>query len=265
MICVILMSKKLFTGGKLYCGALWVFLVLLLLSVYGRWLVDATPKTLLPAWWIFGPFIVLTDFLSPVFIDRFWFLVFCICGLAVCVLFWVLGRGGWRIRVVSAAILAAIMAAPFAVLFMYAPYSLRTVRVSSGYELIWLTQPQSRFDSAFKTAQREHDVHGCEYLLHGWGPDNRLYYGSDCGNTLWMYDPQTGEKPRRIQSLPLNSEFLTPVTATGNTRPSGKNGIWATWVAETSLSPDGRSRAAVIQDSFYGPFDLIVMHRLVLD
>ena len=263
MICAILMSKKLLTGGRVHRGALWTFLVLLLLSVYGRWLVDATPEPLRPAWWVFGPFILLTDFLNPVFFDRFWFFIFCICGLAMCVLFWVLGRGGWKIRTVSAAILASIIAAPFAVMFMYGPYSLRTVRVARGFELIWLTQPQGRFASAFKTAQREHDVNGCEYLLHGWGPDNRLYYGSDCGNALWMYDPQTGEKPRRLQHLPVDSRSLTAVTATGNFRVSGQDGLSASWVTEVSLSPDGRSRAAVIQDSFYGPFDLIVMHRSV--
>ena len=263
MICAILINKKLLAGGRLHRGAIWTFLALLLLSVYGKWLVDATPETLRPAWWIFGPFLLLTDFLNPVFFDRVWFFLFCICGLIMCVLFWVTGRGRWIVRAVSASFLGLVIAAPVAVMFMYGPYSLRTVRVARGYELIWLTQPQGRFASAFKTAQREHDVNGCEYLLHGWSPDNRLYYGSDCGNALWMYDPQTGEKPRRLQHLPVDSGSLTAVTATGNFRPSGQDGLSATWVTEVSLSPDGRSRAAVIQDSFYGPFDLIVMHRSV--
>ena len=63
-------------------------------------------------------------------------------------------------------------------MFMYGPYSLRSVRVAQEYELNWLTQPEGKFASAFKSAQREHDVYGCRYLLHGWGRDNRLYYGS---------------------------------------------------------------------------------------
>ncbi len=259
MICAILMRKQLFTGGRLHRGALWTFLILLLLSVYGRWLVDATPVPLRNAWLVFGPFIMLTDFLNPVFFDRFWFFVFCICGLAMCVLFWVLGRGGWKIRAVSAAILASIIAAPFAVSSMYGPYSLRTVRVAGGYELSWLTQPQSPFASAFKTAQREHDVNGCEYLLHGWGLDSRLYFGSKCRKDLWMYDPQVDMKPRRIQRLPIESGSLTEVFPSGNSRPLGDGGLSVSRVVEDSISPEGKFRAFVIQDSLYGPYDVLVM------
>ena len=169
------------------------------------------------------------------------------------------------VRAFSASAARIIVAAPFAVMIMYGPYSLRTVRVANGYELTWLTQPQGRFASAFKTAQREHDVRVCKFLLKGWGPDNRIYYGSNCGTGLWMYDPKTGEKPLRLQHLPVDSESLTAVRITGHFRPSGQDGLSATRVTETSLSPDGLSLAAVIQDSFYGPFDLIVMHRSLPD
>lgn len=252
---------ELLVRNRLLKSSLWIFLVLLLLSIYGKWLVDATPETLRLTWWIFGPFLLFTDFLNPVFFDRVWFFLFCICGLTICVLFWFTGRGQWMVRAISASASGIIVAAPVAVMIMYGPYSLRTVRVANGYELSWLTQPQGRFASAFKTAQREHDVSGCKYLLKGWSLDNRIYYGSNCGTGLWMYDPKTGEKPRRLQHLPVDSESLTAVRVTGNSRPSGQDGLSATLVAETSLSPDGRSLAAVIQDSFYGPFDLIVMHR----
>ena len=261
MICAILINNKLLANGRLYRGAIWTFLALLVLSVYGRWLIDATPEPLRPAWWIFGPFILLTDILNPVFFDRMWFFLFCICGLSMCVLFWDTGRGGWRLRAVSAAFLGLIIAAPFAVMFMYGPYSLRSVSVAQKYELNWLTQPEGKFASAFKSAQREHDVLGCRYLLRGWSSDNRLYYGSDCGNGLWMYDPQSGKKPRRIQHLPVDSGSLTTVNPTDHSRPSGKDGLWATKVVEDSMSPDGRFRAAVIQDIFYGPFEVLVMHR----
>ena len=118
MICAILINNKLLANGRLYRGAIWTFLALLLLSVYGRWLIDATPEPLRPAWWIFGPFILLTDILNPVFFDRMWFFLFCICGLSMCVLFWDAGRGGWRLRAVSATFLGMIIAAPFAVMLM---------------------------------------------------------------------------------------------------------------------------------------------------
>ena len=259
MICAILMSKRLFTGGRLHRGALWTFLILLLLSVYGRWLVYATPEPLRPAWWVFGPFILLTDLLNPVFFDRFWFFMFCICGVAICVLFWVRGRGGWKIRAVSAAILASIIAAPFAVLFMYGPYSLRTVRVARGYELSWLTEPKGNFASAFKSAQREHDVFGCKYRLHGWGLDSRLYFGSKCRKDLWVFDPQVDKTPRRIQSFPFESGSLTEVYPTGNSRPLGDGGLAVSRVVEYSILPGGKFRAFVIQDSLYGPYDVLVM------
>ena len=261
MICSILINNKLLANGRLYRGAIWTFLALLLLSVYGRWLIDATPEPLRPAWWIFGPFILLTDILNPVFFDRMWFFLFCICGLSMCVLFWDTGRGGWRLRAVSATFLGLIIAAPFAVMFMYGPYSLRSVSVAPGYELNWLTQPKGNFASAFKSAQREHDVYGCRYLLHGWGRDNRLYYGSYCGSSLWLYDPQTGEKPPRIQHLPVDSGTLAPVPPTGHTRLNGEGGLRVSRVVEEAMSPDGRFKAAVIQDSFYGPYDVLVMQR----
>ncbi len=259
MICAILVNKKLPAGGRLHRGALWAFLVLLLLSVYGRWLVDATPEPLRPAWWVFGPFILLTDLLNPVFLDRFWFFMFCICGVAICVLFWVLGRGGWKIPAVSAAILASIIAAPFAVLFMYGPYNLRTVRVHREYELSWLTEPKGNFASAFKSAQREHDVFGCKYRLHGWGPDSRLYFGSKCRKDLWVFDPQVDKTPRRIQSYPFESGSLTEVTPSRHFRPMGDGGLAVSRVVEDSISPEGEFRAFVIQDSLYGPYDVLVM------
>lgn len=261
MDCETLTDRNLLGSSKLIRGATWTFLILLLLSLYGRWLMEATPEPLHLAWWILGPFLMLTDFLNLTLYSQFWFFIFWVTGLSLCGLHWLWGRKGWRSRVVSISILGVVLAAPLAVTQMYDQYQLRSVKLAQGYELVWLTEPEGRFASAFKSAQREHDVKGCSFQLHGWSRDNLLFFSSECSNNLWTYSPQSGGKPQSSQHLPTGPGSLTAVTFTKHTRSSGKDGLWVTKVVGESLSPDGRSRAAVIQDSFYGPFDIIVMQQ----
>ncbi len=258
MIYTILVSKYLPGGHRLLRGIVWVFLFLLLLSVYGRWLIDGTPELARPVWTALGPLVLLTDFLNPAFVAPFWFFAFCAVGLIVCSLFWTAERRGTIARIVSAAILGAILVAPFAVIQMYGPYTLRSVGVAQGYELQLLTQPQGYFSSAFKSAPRAHDIDGCKVRMHGWSIDNQLYYGSDCRNDLWRYDPLSRNGPQRIELLPTDFAPSTGISAT-QVRTHGGDSLWVTRIVEESLSPDGMFRAAVIQDSFYGPFDVIVM------
>ena len=241
---------------------MWSALALLLLSLYGRWLIDATPGALRPAWYVFGPFLWLTDFLNLVLFSQFWFFFLCTVGLSVCglLMFW----GGWRARIVSALILGLVLAAPFAITQIYGQYTLRTVVSAPGYEINWLTQPKGRFSSAFKSAQREHDVTGCRYRIHGWSKNNRLYFGSHCRNDMWMYDAQERGNPRRIQRLPRGFEPVSAVK-TWQVRHSGQGGLSVTKVVEESESKDGRTKAFVVQDSFYGPFDVLIMWRDKLD
>ena len=241
---------------------MWSALALLMLSLYGRWLIEATPGALRPAWYVFGPFLLLTEFLNLVLFSQFWFFFLCAVGLSVCgiILFW----GGWRARTVSSLILGLVLAAPFAITQIYGQYTLRTVASARGYEIDWLTQPEGNFSSAFKTAQREHDVHGCRYRIHGWSKNNRLYFGSRCMNDLWMYDAQKKEDPQRIQRLPRGFEPVSAVK-TWQVRPSGQGGLWVTHVVEESESKNGRTKAFVVQDSFYGPYDVLLMWREALD
>lgn len=132
-------SKYLPGGHRLLRGIVWVFLFLLLLSVYGRWLIDGTPELARPVWTALGPLVLLTDFLNPAFVGPLWFFALCAVGLIVCSLFWTAERPGRITRIVSAAILGAILVAPFAVTQMYGPYTLRSVDVVPGYQLDWLT------------------------------------------------------------------------------------------------------------------------------
>lgn len=260
MIRSIPINRELLGRSRLLRGGMWLFLFLLLLSLYGHWLIAATPEPLNLAWRIIGPFYLLTDFLNPVYVDRSWFFSLCVGGLIVCGLFWVAGRKGWRVRAVLGALVSFILAAPLFVTQMYDPYVLRSVSAAPVYELNWLTQPVGVFASAFKSAQREHDVVGCKYRLHGWSGDQRLYYGSDCRNDLWMYDPQSGGKPRRIKRLPVDSGISSTVI-TAHFRPTGKGGLWVSKVVEESPSADSMNTAYVIQDSFYGPYDVVVLSR----
>ena len=258
MIYTIPVSKYLPGGRRLLRGGVWVFLLLFLLSVYGRWLINGTPELVRPVWTALGPLVLLTDFLRLAFYDLFWFVVLWAFGLIVCTLFWVAGRRARIARIASGAIAVALLAAPFAVPSMYGPYTLRSVDVVQGYELNLLTQPQGYFASAFKSAQREHDIVGCKVRLHGWSGENQLYYGSDCRNDLWRYDPLSRNGPQRIELLPTDFAPSTGISAT-QVRTHGGDSLWVTRIVEESLSPDGMFRAAVIQDSFYGPFDVIVM------
>ena len=260
MIYAIPVNKRVPGNRRLVRGAVWFLLFLLLLSVYGRWLIAGTPEQLRPIWNALGPLVLLTDFLNPAFSGRFLFFLLCTVGLAACGLFWIAERRARIGQVIPLAILGALLASPFAVTQMYGPYTLRSVDVVQGYELNWLTQPQGYFASAFKSAQRAHDIDGCRYRLHGWGGDNRFYYGSECGNDLWLYDPQSGDGPQRIKMLPGAFSAATEISAT-LARPRGEDTLWVTRIVEEATSADGMFRAAVIQDSFYGPFDVIVMRR----
>ena len=254
------LNRWLSGDRRLVRGAVWFLLFLLLLSVYGRWLIAETPEQLRPIWTVLGPLVLLTDFLNPAFSGRFLFFLLCTVGLIACGLFWNAARRARKGQVIPLAILGALLVAPFAVTQMYAPYTLRSVDVVQGYELDWLTQPQGYFASAFKSAQRAHDINGCKYRLHGWSGDNRLYYGSECGNDLWLYNPLSSDGPQRIDLLPTGFAAATEISAR-LARARGEDTLWVTRIVEDSTSADGMFSAAVIQDSFYGPFDVIVMRR----
>ena len=74
-----------------------------------------------------------------------------------------------------------------------------------------------------------------------------------------MYDPRVDMKPRRIQRLPFELGSLTEVTPSGNSRVMGDGGLAVSRVVEDSISREGKFRAFVIQDSLYGPYDVLVM------
>lgn len=173
-------------------------------------------------------------------------------------------RNKSRLIVIILSVCGLLITVPFAVMRIYEPFTL-SVQEKNGYEMNWLTQPKNQLASSLKTAQNAFDITGCRHALHGWSADNKLYYGSNCQNDLWLYDPLTSQEPQRISELPDDFESETKIVQwdkpTGPRPPKGIRNFTITF--EKSTSPDNRMEAAIIQEQFYGPLDVIVMHHLV--
>lgn len=111
--------------------------------------------------------------------------------------------------------------------------------------MLWLTEPQRPFASAFKQAQRIHEKHGCTYYLLGWTEDEVLYYRSACDGRLWAFDPATDHAPYVVSGHP-------PAVAGSSVVGVNADGVGGYYPAHpagfprrpsTTLSPtSGRSR-----------------------
>ena len=127
-----------------------------------------------------------------------------------------------------------LASAPFAVPVIYGSYNaLETFEPPPGYDVIWLTQPESSLAGTIRRAQAEiEDLYGsCEFRLLGWSEDNKLYYHKgnghpNCiygdGNALWLYDPVTGKQAERIKRLP--DGFTSSSTILKGPKVSGGSG-----------------------------------------
>ena len=239
---------------------------LLGLSIYGRWLIHITPSPYDTLWSLLGPLYLLTDFLNPVFASPLRLFSLSAAGLALIAFALIRGRPGRLVRGSLAAAAAAIVAAPLLLPLLYGEYR-PYAEAMPGYDMHWLTQPDSWFTSAFKSAQRAHEKYGCTYSLHGWSSDNVLYFQSDCGPTVWRYDPHTMDEPQLADNVPAKVEQANVVDRGHNNnypaRPvgfspdsTGQHFI----VYETSLSPDRQWTAAAIKN-YYGPRDVVVLTR----
>lgn len=144
---------------------------------------------------------IFPDFLNPMFYSP----RFMVGGIAVGVMIglaalrW--GSGSRVLRSALAVGIAAMLVFPLLLPVLYAPYA-PYAQPADGYEMVWITQPDNAWMSAFKTAQRRHDAHGCTYSLHGWSSDAVLYYGSSCEAGVWRYDPAANSEPQWISALP---------------------------------------------------------------
>lgn len=265
-------------GSTTLAVVMWVLFLPLLLGAYGDWVLHNYVETM-PLWLerflsLLGPLLAVFYLIPTLvfFAGQTSFLVFWGVGLVLCTLLWVFAQRGRVARAVSSVPLALIALAPLAVPAMYGRYdALEVYEAPPGYELDWLTQPQSFLDGAIRRAQYElDDFHGrCQYRLLGWSGENELYYFTEnapwasCnGGDYWMYDAAGGGRSQSIEGPPDDFESSTGVSP-GPEHPSGDTSItgWRGRLVEESVSPDGTMRAAVIQDWSPLHFEVVVLRR----
>ncbi len=255
---------------------MWILFLPLLLGVYGDWVLQNFVETM-PEWLertlsIMGPLLAIL-FLIPtlvVYAGQVSFLVFWGVGLVLCIVLWVFAQRGRVARAISFLPLALIAVAPLAVPAMYGRYdAMEVFQAPPGYEVDWLTKPQSLLEGAIRRAQYElDDFHGrCQYRLLGWSGEGVLYYYTEnepwetCnGGDYWMYDAAGGGGPQRIDGPPVDFASSTEVSS-GPEHPSGDTSIvaWRGRLVEESVSPDGDMRAAVIQDWSPLHYEVVVL------
>ena len=272
---------------------MWVLFVILLMGLYGDWTLYGL-GWLRPLWRtpIVGgmvglPLYIVTMIPAAVFYagQTAFFVLWCV-GLVLCVFLWVVSQRGWIARAISFVPLVLLVIAPFAIPAIYGTYSsLEIFEPPPGYEVNWLTRPESSLAGAIRRAQHGiEDLYqgSCEYRLLGWSGDNKLYYSKgdgypNCiygdGNILWLYDPVSGNAPERIRRLP--DGFTSSATVLRGPRhpdeakmkaeaedPSSVGIIaWPDRLVEESTSPDGTMKAAVIQDFSAYLYEVVVMRR----
>ena len=269
---------------------MWVLFVALLLGLYGNWLLYDL-GWLRPLWrtpivgGVVGlPLYIFTIVPASVFYaGQTPFLVLWCVGLALSVLLWIISQRGWIARAVSFVPLVLLVIAPFAIPAIYGTYSsLEIFEPPPGYEVNWLTRPESSLAGAIRRGLSEmDDIRGsCEYRLLGWSGDNKLYYSKgdgypNCiygdGNILWLYDPVSGNAPGRIKRLP--DGFTSSATVLRGPRHPDEAEMkaenpnfvefsaWKNRLVEESTSPDGTMKAAVIQDFSAYLYEVIVLRR----
>ncbi|MCY4413041.1 MAG: hypothetical protein OXC27_21490 [Caldilineaceae bacterium] len=269
---------------------MWVLFVALLLGLYGNWLLYDL-GWLRPLWrtpivgGVVGlPLYIFTIIPASVFYaGQTPFLVLWCVGLALSVLLWIISQRGWIARAVSFVPLVLLVIAPYAIQEIYGTYSsLETFESPPGYEVNWLTRPESSLAGAIRRGLSEmDDIRGsCEYRLLGWSGDNKFYYSRgygypNCiygdGKILWLYDPVSGNAPERIKRLP--DGFTSSATVLRGPRHPDEAEMkaenpnfveisaWKNRLVEESTSPDGTMRAAVIQDFSAYLYEVIVMRR----
>ena len=270
---------------------MWVLFVTLLMGLYGDWILYGL-GWLGPLWRtpIVGgmvglPLYIVTMIPAAVFYagQTPFYVLWCV-GLVLCVFLWIVSQRGWIARAISFVPLVLLVIAPFAIPAIYGTYSsLDIFEPPPGYEVNWLTRPESSLAGAIRRAQHEiEDLYqgSCEYRLLGWSGDNKLYYSKgdgypNCiygdGNILWLYDPVSGNAPERIRRLPDGFTSSSTVSR-GPRHPDeaemkAKNprfiefSAWPDRLVEESTSPDGTMKAVVIQDFSAYLYEVVVMRR----
>ncbi|MCJ7736818.1 MAG: hypothetical protein MUQ10_05815 [Anaerolineae bacterium] len=207
-----------------------------------------------------------SGFLNPVFWNPYTFVgSYLLCACLVVIVF-VRGRLGLLARVWMLTGMAAMLAFPLLSPFLYDEHQLYA-KPAPGYEMQWVTHPESGIGSALKTAQREHEGSWCRYTLHGWSNENVLYYGSSCRFGYWRYDPATEER-RRVISIPeyvrdypdVNEEYASVGQGMTVVHLQGfdSSAQYPVIVYYSAMSPDGQWLAVAVRE-YYGPHDVVIL------
>ena len=268
---------------------MWVLFVLLLAGIYGPWLLQpyASPIGLTPSYSIAQALVRMSyqPLSIALYSSQYSFLVLWCVGLSVCALLWSVSQRGWGARAISCLPLGLLVIAPLVVSQKYGSYNtLEYFEAPSGYEVNWITQPESDLAGAIKRAQYRLNSGGCvislcDYELLGWSQDNKLYYFksdwlSDCSNIegdLWMYDPVMGDKPQRIQRLPDGIAALSAgVRGQRHQDEEERSAMvpnfvaidgWPGQLVEEAIPPNGAMRVAAILDWSSFVYEVIVVQR----
>lgn len=204
------------------------------------------------------------DFANPLFANRISFLAWSIAFILLAIIIMINSRF-LLLRMAAAMTGLLILLSPAGLPLVYGEYH-PYAEPAAGHEMVWLTPPQSAFESAFKNAQRLTEHLGCNYTLLGWDQENNLYFSSDCDRIIQQYTPRT-KRPFATELTPEELDSLTPVDdGYGNSYPLLPPGFSSATEHffipyQTSSSPDGRWSAVAIKN-YYGPRDVVVISRI---
>ncbi len=264
-------------------GIMWLLFVLLLLGIYGDWLLQALDAPMTGIGGIIVTFVaplLYVFVLAPALLfytGQISFLVFWCVGLLTCTWLWLVSQSRWSVRAVSVVPLGLLLFAPIAVTGMYGHAPLPSHGLGPGGEVIWLSRPRGSLGLAIRRARYELDTYHYddEYKLHGWSEGGRLYFssfGPFGRRTLWAYDPAVGGRARRTGSLPDGFVPATEVSQLNLRHPSSRlrprqpigqgKTFWNPRAIEESSSPDGRMRALVINDASVLHYEVVVVRRI---
>ena len=179
-------NKALPRPPRILGVTMWVLFVFLLAGIYGPWLL----QPFVSPWGLVVDHMELRILLSllyqppsgAIYSSQTWFLGIWVVGLSACALLWRVSPRRRIARAISCFPLGILVIAPLAVPLKYGSYNtLESFEAPQGYEVNWLTQPESFLAGAVRRAQLRLIMGGCvvdfcEPRLLGWSQDNQLYY-----------------------------------------------------------------------------------------
>lgn len=169
----------------------------------------------------------------------------------------------WRILLLTALLILAIMAATLFSFLRYHP----ALEAAPGYTMHHVTDP-GWLNGRFKTVQAIVEYVPCTYTLLGWQDESALYYQSTCGDReqLWRYDlaaekvEKASAPPNELYTVPTPfSTIIDNLIVTNIYPPELATVSQQTFSrGEPMVSENGRYTAFISQH-VYGPQDVMIL------